>query len=480
MGSRVEIGILDSTIDYTSTTELENRIRDFAPDILGMRCLHYHTDQFHAITKFAKTLNNPPLVVGGGPYVSGATAYALEKDSNLDLVCVGEGEATFKELVEAFHYHRDVTAVPGLHFRSGDVIRDSGARPLIDDLDRVPPPDWTLIDLKRYEGIMGIAPILRLTVPLETSRGCPYRCTYCHELFQKQFRPRSAEHIVNELEVLNGLGVHHISIIDDIFNFYPERVIALFELISKRNLKMSFYYPNGLRGDRMTREAIDTMVGGGSILFTYALESGSRRVQKYVKKHLRFDPFEQAVHYTISKGVMVDMFLMAGFPTETFEEAVATIDFLKKFDVVCMPYLNIVNAFPGTEMFKTLSEGARRAGLPMDSYLDDRYYRGYSMSDIPVGPLSTLSNDQLRAIRLKLFFEYVLDRNRLEKALAIQRRYLTEEELLRKYQSYVPGLESMDQLVNHLARRRKAASSLGACPGENKEFKETLYQNGVI
>ena len=56
------------------------------------------------------------------------------------------------------------------------------------------------------------------------------------------------------------------------------------------------------------------MVEGGSILFTYALESGSRRIQKLVKKELRFEPFYDAVDYTIKKGVMVDMFLMVGFP----------------------------------------------------------------------------------------------------------------------------------------------------------------------
>ena len=104
--------------------------------------------------------------------------------------------------------------------------------------------------------------------------------------------------------------MHDISIIDDIFNLYPKRVIDIFNLIIKKNLKFRFYYSNGLRGDRMTHEVIDAMVEGGSILFTYALESGSRRIQKLVKKQLRFEPFYEAVDYTVKKGVMVDIFMM--------------------------------------------------------------------------------------------------------------------------------------------------------------------------
>jgi len=239
---------------------------------------------------------------------------------------------------------------------------------------------------------------------------------------------------------LNDLGVHDISVIDDIFNLYPERVIEIFNLIIQKNLKLRFYYPNGLRGDRMTHEAIDSMVEGGSILFTYALESGSRRIQKLVKKELRFEPFYDAVDYTIKKGVMVDMFLMVGFPTETEEEALKTIDFLMQWDEICFPYLNVLNAFPGTEIYdKMIAAGSN------EEEIKEAFGSGYSKS----------GHEVVESVKFDFLKNYFLRRDRLKKAITIQRKFLREDELLYKYKTYLPGnldrFQTLDELVEGVA-----------------------------
>ena len=239
---------------------------------------------------------------------------------------------------------------------------------------------------------------------------------------------------------MNDLGVHDISVIDDIFNLYPERVIEIFNLIIQKNLKLRFYYPNGLRGDRMTHEAIDSMVEGGNILFTYALESGSRRIQKLVKKELRFEPFYDAVDYTIKKGVMVDMFLMVGFPTETEEEALKTIDFLMQWDEICFPYLNVLNAFPGTEIYdKMMAEGAS------EEEIKEAFGSGYSKS----------GHEVVESVKFDFLKNYFLRRDRLKKAITIQRKFLREDELLYKYKTYLPGnldrFQTLDELVEGVA-----------------------------
>jgi len=441
LGPAVDIAILDSTIDYTTLDELRALMEGFAPDIVGLRCLHLHTDQFHTITRMAKELASPALTIGGGPYASAAPIQTLEKDPWLDLVVVGEGEATLVDLLEAFQAGRDLTAVPGVHYRELGTVRTSAARALITDLDTIPHPDWRSIDLRRYENLLGQAPVRRRLAPVMTTRGCPYRCTYCHELFQKRFRVRSAQHLVEELKLLADLGVEDISIIDDIFNLYPERVIEIFNLIIRENLKFRFYYPNGLRGDRMTHEVIDAMVEGGSVLFTYALESGSKRIQHYMKKLLHFEPFYDAVDYTIRKGVMVDMFLMVGFPTETEEEARKTIDFVMQWDEICFPYLNVLNFFPGTEVY----DDAMAAGHALE--IADTLGGAHQLAGIDV--------EMIRAIKVDFLRNYFLRRSRLEKVIPIQRKYLREDELLEKYKAYLPmnlaRVETVDELVARIA-----------------------------
>ncbi len=302
LGKHTNFKIIDSTIDYETYEDLEKIIIDTAPDIVGLRCLNKYTKQFHYASKVAKKLPNKPLVIGGGPYPSAAPKETMEVDKFMDIVVVGEGETVFYDLISAYLNKKPFSDVSGIYYRENGEAKISKNREVIQDLDSIPFPDWKKIDFDRYKNIMGQAPVLRKMAPITTTRGCPYSCTYCHDLFQKRFRVRSAEHLVEELEVLHDLGVHDISIIDDIFNLYPKRVIDIFNLIIKKNLKFRFYYSNGLRGDRMTHEVIDAMVEGGSILFTYALESGSRRIQKLVKKQLRFEPFYEAVDYTVKKG----------------------------------------------------------------------------------------------------------------------------------------------------------------------------------
>ena len=440
IGKHTDIKIIDSTVDYTSLEELDQLLKDSDPDIVGLRCLHKHTEQFHQASAMAKKLPNTPLVIGGGPYPSAEPEKVMERDEHLDIVVVGEGEEVFYDLIAAYHNQKPLADVPGIYHRENGEIKQSETRDVIQDLDSIPIPDWSLIDFNRYEKMMGQAPVFRKMAPILTTRGCPYACTYCHELFQKRFRVRSAQNIVDELEILNALGVHDISVIDDIFNLYPERVIDIFNRIIQKNLKMRYYYPNGLRGDRMTHEAIDSMVEGGSIMFSYALESGSRRIQKLVKKELRFEPFYDAVDYTIKKGVMVDMFLMVGFPTETEEEALKTIDFLMQWDEICFPYLNVLNAFPGTEIYdKMIAAGSN------EEEIKEAFGSGYSKS----------GHEVVESVKFDFLKNYFLRSDRLKKAITIQRKFLREDELLYKYKTCLPGnldrFQTLDELVEGVA-----------------------------
>ncbi|NIR25515.1 MAG: radical SAM protein, partial [candidate division Zixibacteria bacterium] len=155
---------------------------------------------------------------------------------------------------------------------------------------------------------------------------------------------------MREIQLLHDLGIRDINIIDDNFNFDNKRAVTIFNEIEKRNLGMRFYFGNGVRGDRLPKDVLDAMVSGGTIYMVYALETGSERMQKYIKKGLNLNKFEQSIRYAIDTGIMVEMFTMVGFPTETEEEIGQTLDFAMKLEGLCMIYLNVVNYFPGTEL----------------------------------------------------------------------------------------------------------------------------------
>src|SRR5207302_8133324 len=110
----------------------------------------------------------------------------------------------------------------------------------IADLDVLPFPSWERIDMPAYEAADSVE---RFTAGrwavFYTSRGCPFKCTYCHDVFGKKFRARSAAKVVEEMELLiERYGVTDFQCYDDIFNFNKPRVLEICRLIEKKGWKI--------------------------------------------------------------------------------------------------------------------------------------------------------------------------------------------------------------------------------------------------
>ena len=125
---------------------------------------------------------------------------------------VGEGERAFAGLFGG-------KIGKGLVTRQGSHIADSGDGDVADNLDELPNPDYSLIDLERYQSHLSYAYNHRRQGVLVTSRGCPYLCTYCNTFAGKTARLRSAAHVVAEMEQMSAEhGIQDFYVVDDIFN----------------------------------------------------------------------------------------------------------------------------------------------------------------------------------------------------------------------------------------------------------------------
>ena len=98
--------------------------------------------------------------------------------------------------------------------------------------------------------------------PIFTSRGCPYLCNYCHDLFGKRFIHRSSEHVLEEIELLyENYGVDEFEIVDDIFNLHKPRLKKIMGEVKRRwPGKIHFCFPNGVRADIMDEEVIEESI----------------------------------------------------------------------------------------------------------------------------------------------------------------------------------------------------------------------------
>ncbi|MCP4217705.1 MAG: AMP-binding protein [bacterium] len=323
----------------------------------------------------------------------------------------------------------------------------------IEAFDKQPRPDRTLIDLQKYKNKIGMASVAH-AISVQATRGCPYKCIYCHKVWSKNHVFRSAENIFEEVHHFYKKGVRNIAFIDDCFNLHMANSSRFFELVLKNKLDMQIFFPNGLRGDIMTPEYIDLMTEAGCRGINLSLETASPRLQKLLKKHLDIDKFRTVMEYIASKHpeVILEIATMHGFPTETEEEAMMTLDFVKSIKWLHFPYIHILKIYPNTEM----EDFALEHGVDKEDILRSKDLAFHELPDTLPFPKSFT-----RQYQSDFLNNYFMDKERLEKVIPVQLEVLSEEAMVQKYDAYVPAeINNMDDILEftgmkHLELPRK-------------------------
>ena len=213
----------------------------------------------------------------------------------------------------------------------------------------------------------------------------------------------------------------------------------------KHKLKLNFFFPSALKGDLLDQEGIDLMVEAGGLGVNISLESGSSRMQAVMRKNLDLDKFYNNASYIVCKypHVVLGLNAMHGFPTETEEEAMMTLNFIKELKWIHFPYLLTVRAFPNTEIEKF----AKEQGIP-----DEIIKKSQDLSYEDTAPSLTFSQDFTKAVKTMFLKDYVLNKERLKSVLPNQIKYFCQDELNQKYNSYFPRqVNTIDDLLR-LAR----------------------------
>lgn len=406
-----QMHFLDGRSELSPESEVVETIERIKPDLVGITGFTMEGPTAHRYAELAKRHSPGCTVIIGGPYGTSDAAKALE-DRNVDFTAQGEGEQTLLKLLECLDQDRSSAGgrngMPrGLAYRrNGDII--TGAFPeLIENLDEIPYPAWDLIDLEKY---FVTGKVRRATNPIKarkrsvslfSTRGCPYRCTYCHNIFGKKLRKRSVENVLGEIRwLVEQFKVEDIEFLDDVFNLDRHRAKAICEGIIAAGWKLHLAFPNGLRADQMDEELVDKMRQAGTYRINYAVESGSPRVQKMIKKNLSLERARQIIDYTANRGISTGGFFMIGFRDETEEEAWRTINFALKSKLHTASFF-ILTPFPNTVMY----EEALAAGYDMEAMYSD--YGAVSAN------LSKMTSADLLKLRKSAFRKFYLNPRRV-------------------------------------------------------------------
>lgn len=349
-----EVEILDLALEKNERAadeRLETRLREKKYDLVGLTAMTVEYESAVRAAQRVKQFDPSIPVVFGGQH---ATIKAEEVLSQgfCDYVVKGEGEIIFSEFISALARGGSLESVKGLSFkRNGELVRTPDQDPIL-DLDGLPWPAYHLLEVERYFEAASArsATKHKRCMQVFTSRGCPWRCTYCHDLFGKSFRARSPENVLGELKLLyDRWGIREFMVEDDIFNLDIERAKKIFDLVKKNYLDVYFQFGNGLRLERFDEELVRKMAEGGTHFVCIAIESASPRIQKMIKKNLKLDKCAQTLSWMRKYKIRTLGFFMLGFPTETREEIEETIRYASQLDLD-EALFSIATPYPGTEL----------------------------------------------------------------------------------------------------------------------------------
>jgi amino acid adenylation domain-containing protein len=320
-----------------------------------------------------------------------------------------------------------------------DSIHITTNRCQIKDLNSQPLPDRSLVDYQKYGKYIGLI-MFKNAFALQATRGCPYSCAYCHKIWPKTHIVRSAENIFAEVMTYYDFGVRRFAFIDDIFNLDKQNSSRFFELVVESGIQIQLFFPNGFRGDILTREYIDLAVKAGTVNIALSLETASPRLQKVISKHVNIEKLKENIEYICETypHVILELQTMHGFPSETVEEAGLTLEFIKSIKWIHFPYVHVLKIYPNTDMAKL----AMAHGVSAKAIENSTHLAYHEISDtLPFEKNFTLK------YQADFFNDYFLNKERLLYVLPYQLSVMTEDELVQKYDSYLPiPIRTMDDL----------------------------------
>lgn len=302
------------------------------------------------------------------------------------LICISEAERTIVEIGKVLRTgSKNFSNIDGVAFVENGKVKINPLRFIEDDLDKLPIPARHKLPLKRIAEInrphggslrkIGTLEKPNIYVSMMTSRGCPYKCDFCHISGEQEgsitgnigkFRWQSEERVEQEIVAIKKLGTEYIYIEDDSFLARKKRALAILKMITKyrkrlgdvNGVNLSHLHKNDGNGKIIIdEEMLETMAEAGFDRLSFPVESGSQRIiNRWVSGKISHDKYDISalIKKANSLGITVSSCYLIGYPDETYEELAQTYLAAQRHRDAGSEYVNftIVTPFPGTALYE--------------------------------------------------------------------------------------------------------------------------------
>ncbi len=394
-----EVLLFDADVEDEPITEVVKR---FDPEIIGITANTPQVKSAWRTAQAIKSVKDIPVVLGG-PHVSVLPAESAARPE-VDIVVRGEGEEVWLKLCgiietakknnPGFTARNLLDPQQGLldgllgisYYTTTGHERHNPDHPPIADLDTLPFPAYHFFKMERYTNLQPATDAVdgARSFSVMTSRGCPYRCTFCSQsIMPIKWRARSPQSVLAEWQhLVNDLGAQEIGVLDDSANIQVDRLEKMADLFIEHKVNhVPWIFVNGIRANLATTELLGKLKKAGLKRTAFGVESGDPDVLLSIDKKIDHDTIRQAFKNAKAVGLETIGFFIIGLPGETEESMERTIKFACEVDPLIANF-SMMTPYPGTKVF----EIAKRQGrLLLDDWEDYVFFDGrarYELGDM--------------------------------------------------------------------------------------------------
>jgi anaerobic magnesium-protoporphyrin IX monomethyl ester cyclase len=394
-----QVIIFDADVEAES---IEEAVRRYQPDIVGITANTPQVKQAWRTAQAIKSVKDV-LVVLGGPHVSVLPAESTQHQA-VDVVVRGEGEQVWIKLCQIVERglqgnpnftaadlldpnNPELASLLGISYYTRDEQEHHNPdHPVIADLDTLPFPAYHLFKMDRYTNLQPATDHVdgSKSFSVLTSRGCPYRCTFCSQsIMPIKWRARSPENVLAEWDhLVNTMGAQEIGVLDDSANIDVDRLERMADLLIENQLNhVPWIFVNGIRANLATIKTLSKLKQAGLRRTAFGVESGDPDVLLSIDKKIDHDTIRQAFKNAKKAGLETIGFFIIGLPGETEESMERTIKFACELDPLIANF-SMMTPYPGTKVY----EIAKRQGrLLVNDWEDYVFFEGkarYEMGEM--------------------------------------------------------------------------------------------------
>jgi len=380
-----EIVILDA-INIKYMPALFQYIKSQLSDALcvGLSVMTAQIPNALEICRFVRQCDPSIPIIWGGVH---PTLYPemVARHELVDFAVKGEGEVTLSELLAAIEQGNfQPDNIKGLAFKAGDDVTLTPDRELL-DVNKMPAVNWKLVaDLKPGSSLREIAELTEYGLPLLTSKGCPYRCTFCiNSVTGLKYRHCHTHLVLENLRTILALGVDRIWFVDELFFAGKRRVKEFLNSVEEEGLSFRWYASSrvdNFKADYLgSEDLLLRLKKAGCETIGMGAESGSQRVLDLLKKDIAVEDSLNAASLLHKVGIRASFSFMIGLPGEEEEDYRKTLQLIEEIrkidDSIIILGPQIYRPYPGSQLYlQCLSQGFREPSC-LEEWGDSPYIR---------------------------------------------------------------------------------------------------------